>query len=99
MSKGQNKRLWQGSYPRRAKAVRDAAYASPGTKCWRCGRTLAEHPPHRSGRLSFWQAGHVIDGDPRSPLRAEASYCNQVAGGQRSVAIMRRKREPMSPNG
>ena len=44
----------RGDYARRAKAVRDAANADPTTRCWRCGRTQAEHGQP-------WQAGHLND--------------------------------------
>lgn len=69
-----------GDYARRARAVREAAYASLGTRCWRCGLTLAEHAAHKTGKPATWQAGHVIDSDPRSPLLPEASTCNASAG-------------------
>lgn len=72
----------KGDYPRRAKAVTDAAKANPLTQCWRCGRTLAQHPPHKTGRPATWHAGHVIDGDPNSPLLPEASTCNSRSGAQ-----------------
>ena len=71
-----------GSYHVRARQVREAAKASPSTKCWRCGRTLDMHPPHRNGRPPFWTAGHVRDSDPMSPLMPEASTCNYSAGNQ-----------------
>jgi hypothetical protein len=70
----------RGSYARRARLVRQAAYADPTTKCWRCGRTLAEHPPHRTGTQARWTAGHVRDGDVTSPLAPEVSRCNYSAG-------------------
>ena len=64
-----------GDYARRAKAVRQAAYADPLTACWRCGRTLDQHPAGDT-----WDAGHVLDGNPASALRPEASSCNRSAG-------------------
>lgn len=76
-----------GSYVRRAKKLRDAANANPGTLCWRCGRTLAAHPPHRDGKPATWTAGHLIDGQMGGPLAPEASTCNYRAG-----AIMRNTR-------
>ena len=69
-----------GDYQVRAKAVRDRANADPTTTCWRCERTLAEHPPHKDGKPARWTAGHVIDSDPTSPLLPEASTCNYAAG-------------------
>jgi len=69
-------------YDRRAKAVRDAARADPSTRCWRCGRTLDQHPLSKTGKPQQWVAGHVIDSDPASPLRAEASSCNAAAGAR-----------------
>ena len=65
----------RGDYTRRAKVVRDAAYANPLTLCWRCGRTLAMHP-----KGDRWDAGHVLDGNPLSALAPEASSCNRSAG-------------------
>lgn len=51
-------------------------------RCWRCGLTLAEHPPHRTGAQAIWTAGHTRDGDPAAPLAAEASTCNYTAGAE-----------------
>jgi len=70
-----------GDYKRRAKAICDAARANPWTKCWRCGRTLDEHPAHKNGKRPWWTAGHVVDGSALSPLLPEASVCNFSAGG------------------
>jgi hypothetical protein len=71
---------YAGTYRRRACIVRARAYADPTTICWRCGRRLDQVPPHKTGRRARWTAGHVIDGDPRSELRAECSPCNLSAG-------------------
>ena len=79
-----NRSHYSGDYQRRARAVRQAAYADPTTRCWRCGRTLVEH-----GATARWDAGHVRDGDPLSPLAAEASSCNRSAG---AAAGNRRRR-------
>jgi len=79
---------YAGSYEARAKAVREAAYANPDTRCWRCDRTLPEHPLTRTGKPQHWQAGHLVDGDPTSPLLPEASSCNARAG----VALINRRR-------
>lgn len=73
---------YQGSYHVRSRLVREAAYADPSTRCWRCGRTLDQHPPHKTGAPPRWTAGHVRDGDPTSPLLPEASTCNKTAGAR-----------------
>lgn len=52
------------------------------TRCWRDGLTLAQHRSHRDGRRPWWTAGHVTDGDPRSPLAPEASVCNFSEGAK-----------------
>lgn len=67
-----NKPHHRGDFPKRAKAIRDAAYANPATTCWRCGLTL------QPGRK--WTAGHLRDSDPTSPLAPECSRCNYSAG-------------------
>ena len=54
--------------------MRDAANADPATRCWRCGGFAREGDP--------WQAGHVIDSDPSSPLAPEHTSCNAKAGNQ-----------------
>jgi hypothetical protein len=73
---------YSGSYHVRSRAVRQAANANPLTRCWRCGLTLAEHKPHKSGKPARWQAGHLVDSDPTSPLLPEASTCNTRAGAK-----------------
>lgn len=72
------------TYRRTAAIVRRLAAANPGTRCWRCGRTLAEHPPHATGKPATWTAGHVTDGQIDGELRPEASTCNFAAGGTRA---------------
>jgi hypothetical protein len=42
--------------------VRAYAKADANAVCWRCGRTLPEHPPHKNGSPPHWQAGHTVDG-------------------------------------
>lgn len=69
-------------YQLRAAAVRRSANANPAHLCWRCGRTLAQHPPHKDGRRPRWQAGHTVDGDSSAPLAAEASTCNLSEGAK-----------------
>ena len=78
----------RGTYHVESRRVRDAANADPTTKCWRCGLTLDAHAPHANGSRPRWQAGHVIDSDPTSPLAPEASTCNSSAGA--AVGNMRR---------
>jgi hypothetical protein len=66
----------RGSHQRRAKKITAAADADPTTRCWRCGRTKAEH-----GRR--WHAGHLVDGQVNGPLAAECEPCNTSAGARR----------------
>ena len=73
---------YRGTFHVDSRRVRDAAYADPLTLCWRCGRTLDQHPPHKTGKPATWTAGHVIDSDPTSPLLPEASTCNKSAGAR-----------------
>jgi hypothetical protein len=92
-------RLWHDNdYPRRARAIVTAAQRNPHTLCWRCQQPLAQHPPHKTGRPATWHAGHIIDGDPHSPLAAEASTCNQQAGGRITGRTTRSLTERSSPN-
>ena len=72
---------YAGSYDARAKAVRNAAYDDPGTRCWRCGLTLAEAQAKSEKRI-IWHAGHVIDGNSAAPLLPEHSSCNTAAGAR-----------------
>ncbi len=90
-------------HKRAAKLVTDAAYADPSTRCQAtlangatCGRTLAEHPPTRTGKAPSWDAGHVIAGDPNSPLRPEVASCNR-AEGARMTNHQRRSNRPSRP--
>lgn len=70
----------RGTHQTRARAITTAANANPNTRCWRCGRTLPEHPPHRNGRPPYWTAGHLIDGQVGGQMLPEASTCNYSAG-------------------
>lgn len=63
---------YHGDYKTRAKQVRDQANADPNTRCWRCGGHARPGDP--------WQAGHLIDSDPTSPLAPEHRSCNTRAG-------------------
>ena len=75
---------YRGSYHVRARRVREAANADPETRCWRCGEQAREDDP--------WQAGHLRDGDPTSPLAAEHRSCNASAGARRLVDGFRTSR-------
>lgn len=77
---------YQGRYHVQARHVRQAANNNPNTRCWRCGLTLQQHAPHKSGQPAKWTAGHLIDSDPTSPLLPEASTCNYKAGARHGNA-------------
>lgn len=79
---------YTGSYLVRARAVRDAANADPTTRCWRCGKTLAEARRMWPDRNVIWHAGHTVDGNSAFPLAPEHSVCNTAAGA--AVASRRR---------
>lgn len=72
---------YRGDYARRAREIRAAADADPGTTCWRCGKTARPGDP--------WQAGHLVDGDRLSPLAAEHRSCNAAAGQRLSMQSRR----------
>lgn len=80
---GTRKPWHAGNFARRARAVRDAANRNPDTRCWRCGRTKAEH-----GRP--WHAGHLNDSEIGGPLAPECEPCNTSHG----AAHGNRNREP-----
>lgn len=88
----EDRRHYTGSYQARARAVRDAAYADPSTRCWRCGKTLAEAQRMWPDRRVCWHAGHTVDGNSAYPLRAEHNVCNTSAGAQ--VTNKRRQLKP-----
>jgi len=69
-----------GSYQVTAARVRAYAYAHPETRCLRCQRTLAQHPPLRNGKPDRWTAGHIVDGQVGGPLAPETLGCNTSAG-------------------
>lgn len=60
--------------------------ANPDTRCHApgCGKTLAAHPPHTTGRPATWTNGHPANrpGDPTAPLQPWASTCNTQDGGR-----------------
>lgn len=84
---------YRGSYHKQSRKVRDAAKANPSTRCWRCGRTLVEHPRHANGRAPYWTAGHVNDAQVGGELRAEASVCNFGAGAERRETLHGRRNQ------
>ena len=88
------RRLRMGTYHRRSMKVRQAARTDPTTKCWRCGRTYAEAVRLWGQKGAAWQAGHVIDSNPRSPLAPEHARCNTAAGGK----LRWQRRRKASPN-
>lgn len=87
---------YSGDYQTRRRYLIAAANRDPTTLCWRCRRTLADHPAHKNGRPAYWTAGHIRDGDPTSPLAAEASTCNYKAGGR--LGSQRRRGGNGNPN-
>ena len=68
---GFNRSHYSGDYAARAKVVRQRARLVP-TLCARCGKLIEAHQPV--------DAGHVNDGQPNGPLRAEHATCNRSAG-------------------
>jgi hypothetical protein len=87
---GKRRAHYGGTYAIRSKQVRDAAYADPATRCWRCGLTLAEI--QRAKPHATWDAGHVNDGQVNGVLLPECSPCNRSSG----AAMGNAKREPRS---
>jgi len=75
-----NRTHYDQPYKVRAKALRRRANADPLTRCWRCGRTLAEEQARQPGKPVTWHAGHTVDGDNAAPLLPEHSTCNTSAG-------------------
>jgi hypothetical protein len=69
-----------GTHQRRAARIVAEANANPHTRCWRCHRTLNQHPPHHNGTPARWTAGHTTDGQINGELLPEASTCNYSAG-------------------
>lgn len=76
------------------------AKANPHAVCARCGKTIAEHPPHHTGKRAHWTRGHTINGSttwtvwwdvtrrppPGDWLAAEISTCNYSAGAESQQA-------------
>jgi hypothetical protein len=81
-----------GTYAKRARLVRTAAWSDERTVCWRCGLTYREGVMRYGEAGARWQAGHVIDGQVNGELRPEHRTCNLRAG----AAYGNSKREPRS---
>jgi hypothetical protein len=86
-----------GTHQRRAARLKARADADPTTRCWRCGKTLADHAPHRNGKPATWTAGHPdgYEGVPDAPLLPEASTCNYSHGA--TYGNRQRKRRTLRP--
>lgn len=80
---------YKGSHATTSAYLRAAYYADPTTRCARCGRTLYEHPPTKTGKAPTWEAGHVVDGQVGGPYQPEVKSCNASAGA--SAGNRRRK--------
>ncbi len=77
-------RLHDAAHDRRSRVLRARAYADPATRCWRCGRTLAEVKAAEPTRKVVWHAGHT--GGPLEPVLAECSLCNWRASAAKTNA-------------
>ena len=100
MTDGRDQSLWRGpnsfNFKERSRALRQAAYADPTSRCWLCGGLLGEGPKHRNGKAATWHADHVEPGNPRSPLRLAHSSCNQSRGaGRRGASRVEPPDEPV----
>ena len=84
----------RGTHQARAAKLVAAAKADPSTRCWRCGTTLAAHPPHKNGRPAYWTAGHVNSGEVNGEYRPEASVCNYKHGAAYGNRLRVRGRTP-----
>ena len=97
MTSNRHRPHYHGRYYQLSKAVRQAAYANPLTLCWRCQKTYAQGLELYGREGAAWQAGHLVDGQPRSPLVAEHAHCNQSAS-HRARASWKQKQQRKSPN-
>jgi hypothetical protein len=82
----------RGDFQRAGDKAKARAYADPSWPCWRCGRTLAQHPRHKTGRPPSWHYGHTAG--PTSPRLPEVSTCNVRDGasiGGRIIAARKRR--------
>lgn len=77
---------YRGAYHVQARRIRAAANANPNTRCWRCGHPARPGDP--------WEAGHLRDGDPASPLLPEHRSCNRAAGAR--LTNTRKTRTPLT---
>lgn len=82
----------KGTHHARAAKLNAEANANPFTRCWRCGRTLAE--VRQTKPRARWTAGHLIDGMIDGPLASECSPCNYSHGAR--LGNQRRKRGPLT---
>ena len=76
----------QGTYAKRAAAIRNAANTNPDTVCWRCGRGAIEGDP--------WQAGHTTPGEVNGELKAEHRSCNASHGATHGNQMREPQSEP-----
>lgn len=79
-----NQRHYEGDYKVRARALRNAAYADPSTRCFRCGLTLAEYKAQHPRRKADWHADHVVPGSRLSALVPSHASCNTQEGARNS---------------
>jgi hypothetical protein len=79
----------RGTYHRRSLALVAQAYANPDTRCAYCGKTLAQHPRTRTGRLPRWSAGHVVKGQVDGALVPEVLSCNVRRENEHRNAVTR----------
>jgi len=91
-----NREHYTGSYKRTALRMRATANADPTSTCWRCKRTLGEI--HATRPDARWTVGHLIDGDPQSPLAIECSPCNFSAGARRGNALRKARAATVTPS-
>ena len=85
-----SKKPWHmGTYHVRSRQVRQAAYASPLTRCWRCGLTLLEVQQKYPRRRVRWTAGHLNTSQTDGPLAPECSPCNYGHGAAHGNAQRR----------
>ncbi len=80
---------YRGTYHVDSRNVRNAANANPHTRCRRCHQTAIPGDP--------WEAGHIRDGDPNSPLAPEHRSCNRSAGATHGNAMRAQQQQPQPP--
>lgn len=84
----------RGSYHVQSRRVRQAAWADPSTRCWRCGRTLAE--VRATKPRARWTAGHLVDGQAGGPLLPECEPCNKGRGAAMGNRLRSNTRTPLT---